>query len=80
MSSRIENTVDRLVTLVLRMQAGQEVTSAYIFKNFPVSLATAKRDVLKLQCLLSVNVRTEYRNVGCRHHQRVLWMASEARA
>lgn len=49
----------RLLRLALRLGAGQPVTSAYICETYGVSKATAKRDLVRLECLLPVRVELE---------------------
>lgn len=49
-------TIERLVRLAVRLGAGQRVTTAYIQGAFGVSLATAKRDMVRLEGMLPVLV------------------------
>jgi len=58
----------RLLQLALRLGTGQAVTSGYIRERYGVSPATAKRDLVRLECALPVIVE------GVRCEQKVLRM------
>lgn len=48
--------LDRLLRLAVRLGAGQTVTVSYIIDRFRVSLATAKRDMGRLEQALPVHM------------------------
>lgn len=49
----------RLLQLAVRLGAGRPVTSAYIRDRYGVSSATAKRDLVRLECAIPVTVELE---------------------
>lgn len=54
-----ETTFGRLVKLALCLGAGLPVDTAYIRARFGVSKATAKRDMMRLQSFLALDVHED---------------------